>query len=124
MTTPYTLLLVENDDDPFWASRLTNAMSGLANIARVSESELLPRLQETHCDLILVDAVSVSNVVKFVQRLKKKKCEIPIVVITASPTPEIARSLFRAGAADYIRQSLDEADVRNDLLDIIKRSKL
>ena len=63
-------------------------------------------------DVIIIDAGTVSNAVTLVASLQSQQPEARIVVATASPTWQRAREVLQAGAADYIRKSLDKDQLR------------
>jgi FixJ family two-component response regulator len=43
-----------------------------------------------------------------------------VVVITATPHWRIARALFRAGAADYVRKSQNRQEIRENVLHLLE----
>jgi DNA-binding response OmpR family regulator len=68
-----------------------------------------------------VDAGAVRDAVLMVSRLRVQQPETRIVIATASPTWQRAREALRAGAADYVRKSLDEKGLRSKVQTVLER---
>ncbi|MGA9349744.1 MAG: response regulator [Anaerolineae bacterium] len=79
------------------------------------EEKALQSVAESRYDLVIVDASAVGDVLSLVSRLRAQQPQTRIVVVTASPTWQRAREALRAGAADYIRKSLDGEELRSKI---------
>jgi DNA-binding NtrC family response regulator len=117
VSSPKKFLLIGSSLDVTWAPILRDALNPLGLLESISESEILLSIQQKHYDLIIIDAAMVNNSEDIVASLYQKQPNIPIVVVTNSPTWQRARRAFLAGATDYVRKSLDA----NTLLTIFQR---
>jgi DNA-binding response OmpR family regulator len=72
--------------------------------------------------VFLVDSTSVSYVETTVARLRRKYSAALILVITASPTWQRARSAFESGASDYLSKSLTTHDLLVVIGKLLKRT--
>lgn len=110
----YRFLLIGEKVETQWPLVLQRALSPLGKLRVISEEEAVQRVSREHYDVIIVDAgvVGDEDVVPLVSRLREQRLEARIVVATASPTWQRAREALQAGAAEYIRKSLDEKEIR------------
>jgi len=114
------LLLVDNRPSSAWAEILKKALNGLAEVSPVHGKEIARKLQEAHFDLALINAATVPNLVKTIRQVRGNSPRVPVVVITSSPDVETARQAIRAGAANYLTLSMDEAEIRNNLSELVE----
>jgi DNA-binding NarL/FixJ family response regulator len=108
-------LLVGIQTETLWTLVLQDVLSSLGELHIVSEDEALWTVAENPYDMVIVDASAVGDVPLLVSRLRDQQPQTRVVVVTASPTWRRARETLRAGAADYIRKSLDEEDLRSKI---------
>lgn len=111
----YSFLLVGKQTDTLWPLVLQWALSSLGKLRTVLEEEALRVASEGSYDVIVVDSLAVRNVVLLVSRLHAQCPRSRIIVATASPTWQRAREALKAGAADYIRKSLDKEELRSKI---------
>jgi DNA-binding response OmpR family regulator len=116
----YTFLLVGQTTETQWSSVLKEALSPLGSLQVVSEEGAVPAVIRTHYDLVIVDAGAVRDAVLLVSRLRVQQPETRIVIATASPTWQRAREALQAGAADYVRKSLDEKGLRSKVQAVLE----
>jgi DNA-binding NarL/FixJ family response regulator len=109
----YTFLLVGKSTEAGWASVLKQALSPLGSLQVISEEDQSLIDGPRDYDVIIVDAGATREVAPLLSRLRNQYPEARLVVATASPTWRRAREAFRAGAADYIRKSMDERRLRS-----------
>lgn len=64
---------------------------------------------------ILIDLENTTSLTEMIQQLLHSNPDARIVVTTASPTWRRARECLKAGAVDYVSQSLDPVRLYNDL---------
>ena len=109
----HRFLLVGNglEKESGWARVLARALSSLGELNIVSEEEAVRLLVEDCLDAIIVDAGAVGNVAKLVTRLRSRLPDVRVIVATASTTWQRAREVLKAGAAEYIRKSGNEAEL-------------
>ena len=106
-------LLVGTGLEALWPLVLQRALSPLGKLYAVSEDAALRTVAEGSYAVAIVDASAVSDVPVLVSCLRARQPQLRVVVVTASPTWQRAREAIRAGAADYIRKSLDEEYLRS-----------
>jgi DNA-binding response OmpR family regulator len=100
---------VSNNSDSPWLDTVENVVSLIDYWRISSEDEIHSELLKNKYDLILIEASSIKgSIVALVSRLKGDCSGTPIIVVTTSPTWQNARDVFIAGAADYMRSTLDE----------------
>ncbi|MGQ9601044.1 MAG: response regulator [Anaerolineae bacterium] len=118
----YRFLLIGEKVETQWPLVLQRALSPLGKLRVISEEEAVQRVSREHYDVIIVDAgvVGDEDVVPLVSRLREQRPEARIVVATASPTWQRAREALQAGAAEYIRKSLDEKEIRSRIRAVLE----
>lgn len=108
MTRVYQILLIgESQHDP-WQSVLEEVSADLGCLEVTHETGTTRRIQAKVYDIIVIDATVVENIPDLMRIIKAQNTKAQIVVATASPVWEKAREAFRAGAADYIRKSMNK----------------
>lgn len=111
----YSFLLIGTTAETRWPEVLKDALSPLGELHIASERETVRTVSEQEYDAILIDAGAVQDVTQTIARLRAQHPRTPIVVVSASPTWQQSREVFRAGAADYIRKSLDRKKLRTQI---------
>jgi DNA-binding NarL/FixJ family response regulator len=104
-------LLVGNPSGSQWSSILRRALSTLGELRIASEANAPREISRKNYDAIIVDAGAVQDVNALTSLLRQDHPQARVIVATASPTWRRAREALRAGAADYIRKSLDEKEL-------------
>lgn len=110
-----SFLLIGRKTETQWPLVLQQALSSLGKLHTVPEGESVEAVIQRHYDVIIIDAGAVSDVSLLTSRLRAQRPEARVVVATASPTWRRARQALQAGAADYIRKSLDEKELRSKI---------
>lgn len=108
-------LLINGSLDLHWAEVLTEALIPLGLLDITTEAQLFSQVNLSTYDLILLDSAAVTDVPSLVTTIRCRYPDARIVVVTASPTWRRARAAFKAGVIDYIRKSLDQAEIRATL---------
>ena len=111
MTLNLTFILVGRIPATHWYSVLKRALAPLGTLYIVSEGDAVTAVQQRECDVVIVDAGAVTAAASLTSRLRLHWPKAQIIVATASPTWQQAKKAFQAGAADYIRKSLDEKEL-------------
>jgi DNA-binding response OmpR family regulator len=70
--------------------------------------------------VIIVDAGAVCDANELTAQLLAQRPGVCVVIATASPTWQRARQALRAGAADYIRKTLDERELRTKIEAVLR----
>jgi len=117
---PYTFLLVGKAPEARWPMVLEQALAPLGQLHIVPEEEAVRAVSERSYDVVLIDAGAVQDVVRLITHLRAQQPQLRIVVVTASPTWQQSREVFRAGAADYLRKSLDKKKLRDQIRAVLE----
>jgi|YNPBryunderm2012_1023409.scaffolds.fasta_scaffold04209_3 DNA-binding NarL/FixJ family response regulator len=121
---PYTFLLVGKAPEARWPMVLEQALAPLGHLYIVPEEEAVHAVSERAYDVVLIDAGAVQDVVRLMTHLRAQQPRLRIVVVTASPTWQQSREVFRAGAADYLRKSLDKKKLRDQIRAVLEMPPL
>ena len=114
-------LVVTNAPASAWTVGTAAILQELGTVAIVNEQELAR--DGAPYNLILVDMTELADpaALRLVAGLRAADAAVPIVVATASPTWNRARSLLLAGASDYIRKTADRATLLRTLQPLLDR---
>jgi DNA-binding NtrC family response regulator len=113
-------LLVRGSPDMTWGNILSEALRTLGQLDFTSE-ELAIQEELDDYALIIIEAGGITDVAMIVTSVHQRRPALPIVVVTSSPTWQRARRVFLAGAADYIRKSLDPDTLLRTFQEVITR---
>ena len=111
MAATNSFLLIGRHTETQWPLVLQQALSPLGKLWIVPEEEALQAVIEGHYDLIIIDAGTVRDAALLTSHLRTHRPEARVIIATASPTWQRARKALQAGAADYIRKSLDKKEL-------------
>ncbi len=104
-----TIGIVSNNGHSPWLKHLAEILGTLGEPKTCNEAELEENPAE-HCDLILVDASGLQmGLSGRISWLHGRFPDVPIVVLTSSPTWRRARAVLHAGASDYMSRSIEDA---------------
>ena len=107
MTKKRIAILSNNGHSP-WLKRLARLLGDLGEIEILTECAW-DTAPVSVLDLIVVDTSGLQmELAERVAWLHGRFPESPIVVLTSSPTWRRARAVLQAGAADYMRRSLED----------------
>jgi len=120
MVVNHSLLLVSERKETQWSRTLRQALLPLGKLRVVSEEDAEQMVVRSDYDVIIIDAGVVYGVVPLISRLRAQRPEARVIVATASPTWRRAREALQAGAADYIRKSLDEEELCSKIEAVLK----
>jgi DNA-binding NtrC family response regulator len=101
------ILLVGSKPDPGWIGRLQESLDQWGKLQVAAETEGLSSLRVQSYDLVIIDAAVVDDLNMLVQNIRQVSPDVPVVVVTNSPTWQRARELFTFGASDYVRKSFE-----------------
>jgi CheY-like chemotaxis protein len=111
-----TLLLIENDPKMAWAiSRVIEARGFASPIVVTTGTEALEWIGQNEADLCVLDRdLPDAKWPDFTLRIRQRRPDLPIHMISSAGTEEAAITAFHAGVADYIPKNaaLYEAVVR------------
>lgn len=114
------LLVGEATQTP-WSLSLLEALAPLGDLQLVTKVEAAQVLSRDRYDVVIVDAGAISDIRDLVDRLRRQKPNVRIVVASASPTWRQSREVLLAGAVDYIHKSLDQRKLRARIQGVLDR---
>lgn len=103
------IALISNNDASPWLKRIAKGLETLGKLTILTECGLgvLGEAEEPY-DMFLLDASGLQmELAERVAGLHGRFPQIPIVVLTSSPTWRRARAVLQAGASDYMRRSME-----------------
>src|SRR5947209_6526906 len=106
------LIVTSEAADKSWREWLAATLAPLGKLEAVEVDEAMKQVKEQN-GIVIVDATFVENVDAVVSSLRTERPDSRIVVMTASPTWQRARSAFEAGAIDYLSKTMDEEEILN-----------
>ncbi|NJN53753.1 MAG: response regulator [Anaerolineae bacterium] len=113
-------ILTKNAASP-WVTAVTDAVQSLGDLSVFSEEHIWSVLAAAPPDLLLLDASGFAqDVVNLVEQLHQQQSNMPIIVVSTSPTWQHARAVLMAGATDYIRHSFDAEQIRETCREAMK----
>jgi DNA-binding NtrC family response regulator len=118
----YMFLLIVKTADVQWSLVLQQALSPLGELCIVPEEEVAQAITQRQYDVIVIDAGAVQDAALLTFDLKRQCPEARVIVTTTSPTWRRAREAFKAGAADYVRKSLDGKELRSKVKAVLEFS--
>lgn len=107
MNSKRIAILSNNAHSP-WLKHVTEILGTIGMLTVFSESMLENELDKPY-DLLLIDASGLQiELAERVAWLHGRFPDVPLVVLTSSPTWRRARAVLQAGAADYMRRSIED----------------
>lgn len=109
VTNKQIAILSNNEHSP-WLKHVTEVLGSLGKLVVYAEEMFEEDSGESFdMDMLLVDASGLKmELAERVAWLHGRFPQVPIVVLTSSPTWRRARAVLQAGAADYMRRSLED----------------
>ena len=116
-------LVVTNAPASAWTVGTAATLLELGTVAIATAQEVVGHGLTEPYSLIMVDMAEILDpaALSLVSTLRAADGLVPIVVATASPTWNRARSLLLAGASDYIRKTADRATLLRTLRPLLSR---
>ncbi len=108
------ILIVEDELDllEIWKEELVqtgNPTVGISDGRQVAEI-----LQQEQFDIVLLDAgLPGRSGLEVLRDIRRKDTRLPVVIITASVSPDVTRGLVEAGASDILFKPLPLEDLLN-----------
>jgi len=112
---------ISNNPESPWMAAIQSVVDQNCQFIPAKQDEVQLILQENKSDLILIEASSItSNIGALVSSLEDLSPKTPIIVVTHSPTWQNARDIFKAGAADYVRSTLNKKELATFLSNALR----
>ncbi len=115
-----TFLLIGEKKETQWPLVLQQALAPLGKLHVVAEEKAMQAIDQNDYSVIIIDAGAVRDAALLASRLRAQRLEARVVIATSSPTWQRARKALQAGAADYIRKSLNEKELRAKIQAVLK----
>lgn len=115
-------LLVADRPDAAWLAALEQGLRPLGTLGAARPEEAFDGSLVADYDVVIVDALAVRDAEEVVAPLHAAAPSVPVVIVTNSPTPQLAKKFFQAGATDYICKSLDPEAITATFSEILKRA--
>ena len=111
------VLIVGEDGESTFASRLNRVLPPGSTVRFALSS--YP--QHEVFDLVIVDATAVQKFVDTINELRKMYPQAIFLGISLSLTWGRVRDAFRAGVRDYVSKSIEEAELRKLIHDLLRK---
>ncbi len=102
-----------------WARVLEHAVLPIGQLSVVDEPAALAGLAQQAYAAVIIDAGVVNDPYALTLQVCTQRPGTRVIIVTASPTWQRARQAFQAGALDYVRKSLDEAELHNRIVAVL-----
>jgi DNA-binding NtrC family response regulator len=106
-----SFLLINAGNESDWPVILREALDALGQLFITSEVEASAEILHKRYDLVIIDAATVQKPVELVSQLHARDTSIRIIVAAVTPTWQEARTVLRAGAADYVRRPSNKEEL-------------
>lgn len=116
------ILLVGSKPDSGWIGTLQESLDPWGKLQVAAETEGLNSLRDQPYDLVILDAAVIDDLGELVQNIRTQRPNVPVVVVTNSPTWQRARQLFTFGASDYVRKSFDTVTLRDTFSRLLSKT--
>jgi DNA-binding NtrC family response regulator len=116
------ILLVGSKPDSGWIGTLQQSLDPWGELQVAPEIDGLTSLRGQTYDLVILDAAVIDDLNLLIQSIRRESPNVPVVVVTNSPTWQRARQLFTFGASDYVRKSFDTGALRETFSRILSKS--
>ena len=109
VNSKHIAILSNNEHSP-WLKHMTEVLGSLGRLNVYAENVFEEDSEESFdMDMLVIDASGLQmELAERVAWLNGRFPEVPIVVLTSSPTWRRAKAVLQAGAADYMRRSMED----------------
>jgi DNA-binding NarL/FixJ family response regulator len=107
----HRFLLISNAQEKEKSQYLLETLCTLGDLQIAREKEAAKAISKKKYDLLIIDSGAVQDVISLVYSLHRQQPKSRFLVVTASPTWQVAREMFRAGASDYLDRSLTRSEL-------------
>lgn len=112
-----SFLLITNDTmSPGWVELLRKVLTPFGELEIQNSQNIEPSPEKNYLKGIIVDAGIEEDPALLTSRLKIQYPDVPVVIFTSALTWKQMREALLAGAADYLRKEMDDAEFREALI--------
>jgi DNA-binding NtrC family response regulator len=117
------LILITDKNLDAWARELAQIVTPLGMLKAIGIDEFSAAAVPAGCELIIIDttAVTFKTAADLLAQLNMLEHRHRVIVMTASPNWQNARTAFEAGAMDYISKNLPPAEVFRCIQAVMKK---
>jgi DNA-binding NtrC family response regulator len=114
-------LLVSDLEQDGWRTTLGESLTTMGMLESVKERWAVERIQERDFEVVILDATGVKKVELLISLILAQRPQTRVVVVTASPTWELARAAFMAGAVEYIEKDTNKEQLSMLFKDVVDK---
>lgn len=118
----YRLLFIAGSREDLWQQAVTAAAQSVGQLCSVTQHEALSKICELHYDLVLVDDLEVDDLAVLMRDIQRCRPGARVVVFTAIPTWQRARTAFNEGVTDYVKKSTNREEIVSALRAALSKS--
>lgn len=108
MSTPFRILVVDDEEAILEVMRLNLSREGYQVYTATTGEDGLTFLRDKIVDAVIVDyKMPGMNGIEFLEKIRQKRSEIPIIMVTAYGTIEMAVEAMKNGAYNYLTKPLN-----------------
>ncbi len=110
IATPFTILLVDDEQDVLFSYSVMFRGAGFTNVLTEADSRaVLPLFETTRVDLAVLDLqMPHLGGYELLTRIREKYPQVPVIIVTAANEVEMAVACMKAGAMDYFVKPVEK----------------
>jgi len=110
-TVPFTVLLVDDEQDVLFSYSVMFRGAGFGNVLTESDSRaVLPLMEARRVDLAVLDLqMPHLGGYELLTRLRERYPQVPVIIVTAANEVEMAVACMKAGAMDYFVKPVEKS---------------
>jgi DNA-binding NtrC family response regulator len=123
-----SFLVITRAVDDYWTNVLQKILDPMGDLEACKFNEkrevdaCLASIPQDTFSMVILDAAALEDEVdQPISRLRTRHPGLRIVVMTASPTWQRARTAFQAGASDYVYKFLPEVELQEAFRQILEK---
>ncbi len=113
-----TIVLVDADTETYFQS-LVATVQNCDVIVEKNKHKACEFFFRNNVDLVLLDHTPDDPCINLLQVLRFVAPSVPIIIMTASGSEELAVTVFRNGASDYLKKPIHETELRNSIHSVL-----
>jgi DNA-binding response OmpR family regulator len=122
MSQPARILVVDDEPNVRLVLRTTLESSGYLTIEAEDGAAALRSLDQTHCDLALLDLnMPGMGGMQVLERLRQSNHDVPVVIVTAHASVPNAVQAMKLGAIDFLAKPITPDTLRSVVAEVLRR---
>lgn len=124
MSTPYSILLVEDEENLHEALKLNLELEGYSVASAFDGTTALQKVQQEYFDLIILDIMlPETDGISVTETLRIRKVEVPILILSARNTSSDRVLGLKKGADDYLTKPFNLEELLLRVQKLIEKNK-